>query len=137
MSNTYTHYNPVTREALDTIKAGDLVKVNDWKRPMRVKGVSENYFVMTQPVGKRTMYSVVSKKPWGGIRHNAMVGGMFHCGPDNLIFGSSIAFEHHDLYYFNDAEMTAEYLQQFEDGDISISERRGMAIYDLYVKEGR
>lgn len=128
MHNTYEHYNPVTREALDTIKVGDLVKVNDWKRPMRVKGVSENYLVMAQPVGKKTMYSVVSKKPWNGIRHNAMIGGMFHCGPDNLIFSSGIDD-------FNDAEMTAAYLRQFEDGDIAISERRGTAIYDLYVKE--
>lgn len=30
----YKHYENITREVLDTIKAGDLVRVNDWTCPM-------------------------------------------------------------------------------------------------------
>ena len=48
MKKEYVHYPTVTREILDTIKVGDLIRVNDWKKPMRVKAVSENYFVMTK-----------------------------------------------------------------------------------------
>ena len=35
----YKHYENITREVLDTIKVGDLVRVNDWTSPMLVKAV--------------------------------------------------------------------------------------------------
>ena len=41
MNKEYTHYRNITREILDTIKVGDLVKINDWTKPLRVKAVSE------------------------------------------------------------------------------------------------
>ena len=134
MKKEYIHYSDVTREALDTIKVGDLVKVNDWTKPMRVRAVSENYFVMTQKQFGDTYYSVCSKLPWEGIRYNAMRGGMFHCGPDNWIFGSSVSIDYENLYEFDNEDANKAYLQTFEDGESEISERRGIAIYDLYVK---
>ena len=134
MKKEYVHYSDVTREDLDTIKVGDLVKVNDWKRPMRVKAVSENYFVMTQKQFGNTYYSVCSKLPWKGLRYNAMRGGMFHCGPDAWVFGSPVSFDYDDLYEFENDEANQAYLKDFEDGESRISERRGIAIYDLYVK---
>lgn len=132
MKKEYIHYNNVTREILDTIKVGDLIKVNDWKKPMRVKAVSENYFVMTQKQFGSTYYSVCSKLPWDGIRYNAMRGGMFHCGPDSWIFGAPIDYE--NLYKFDNEDANKAYLQTFEDGESEISGRRSIAIYDLYVK---
>lgn len=134
MSKEYIHYENVTREILDTIKVGDLIKVNDWKKPMRVKAVSENYFVMTQKQFGNTYYSVCSKLPWEGVRHNYMIGGMFHCGPDNWVFGSPTSIDYDDLYEFENEEGNQKYLQEFESGESEISERRGIAIYDLYVK---
>ena len=134
MKKEYVHYNEVTREALDTIKVGDLIKVNDWTKPMRVKAVSENYFVMTQKQFGDTYYSVCSKLPWKGIRHNAMRGGMFHCGPDSWIFGAPVSIDYDNLYEFDNEEANQAYLKSFEDGESEISERRGVAIYDLYVK---
>lgn len=41
MGYTYTTYEEVTREVLDSVKVGDLIKVNDWKKPMKVKAVSK------------------------------------------------------------------------------------------------
>ena len=134
MKRNYIHYDNVTREILDTIKVGDLIRVNNWKRPMRVKAVSENYFVMTQKQFGNTYYSVCSKLPWGGIRYNNMVGGMFHCGPDHWIFGSPVSIDYENLYEFENEEANKEYLQSFEDGESFISERRAIAIYDLYIK---
>jgi hypothetical protein len=134
MGKQYVHYDNVTREILDTIKVDDLIKVNDWKKPMRVKAVSQNYFVMTQKQFKDTYYSVCSKLPWGGIRHNNMHGGMFHCSSDDWIFGSPLSIDYEDLYEFENEEANQKYLQQFEDGECNLSERRGIAIYDLYVK---
>lgn len=130
----YIHYTNVTREILDTIKVGDLIKVNDWKKPMRVKAVSENYFVMTQKMFGDTCYSVCSKLPWDGIRYNSMRGGMFHCSTDNWVFGSPLSIDYRDLYQFENEEANQKYLQSFENGECELSERRGIAIYDLYVK---
>ena len=136
MKNEYIHYTDVSRTILDTVKVGDLISVNDWKKPMRVKAVSENYFVMTQNFFGKTYYSVCSKLPWKGVKHNAMTGGMFHCGPDNYIFGSPLAEDEH-FYRFEDEKMSMMYLQEFEDEKCAISERHGIPIYDLYVKSCR
>lgn len=32
MNKQYKHYTDVTREILDTIKIGDLIKINNWKK---------------------------------------------------------------------------------------------------------
>lgn len=134
MNNNYTHYNNVTREILDTIKVGDLIKVNDWDTPMEVKAVSENYFVMTEDKDNEKYYSVCSKLPWDGIRYNSMVGGMFHCGTDNWVFGSSLQSEYENVYYFENEECNKKYLEEFERGESELSFRTSVAIYDLYVK---
>lgn len=106
----YKRYENITREILDTIKVGDLVRVNDWTSPMLVKAVSKNFFVMTCKKGKDTYYSVCSKLPWDGVRHNAMVGGMFHCGCDDWIFGTPLGIKHENIYQFNDPELNKMYL---------------------------
>lgn len=134
MKKNYVHYDNITRDVLDTIKVGDLIKVNNWKKPMRVKAVSDNYFVMTQNMFGDTYYSVCSKLPWKGVRYNSMRGGMFHCSTDNWIFGSPLSFDYENLYKFENEEANQKYLQQFENGDCELSERRGITIYDLYIK---
>lgn len=134
MSKQYKHYTSVTKEILDTIKVGDLIKINNWKKPMRVKAVSENFFVMTQKNFGNTYYSVCSKLPWDGIIHNSMRGGMFHCGPDDWIFGSPLCANYDNLYEFENGEGNEAYLQEFEAGRVHLSERSSIAIYDLYVK---
>ena len=134
MKKQYVHYTDVTKEILDIIKVGDLIKVNDWTKPMRVKSVSENYFVMTKSQFGDIYYSVCSKLPWSGIKYNSMVGGMFHCSTDDWVFGSPLTFDYEDLYKFENEEANQAYLQDFENGKCHLSERRGIAIYDLYVK---
>lgn len=120
----------ITKEILDTVVVGNLIKVNDWKKPMRVKGVSENYFVMVRNNFGQLRYSVCEKKPWGGIRHNQMVGGKFHCGVDNMIFGW-IGFD----YKFEDQEQINRYLQAFESDEIELSVRGTIPIQRLEVKQ--
>lgn len=134
MKKQYIHYTNVTKDILDIIKVGDLIKVNGWKRPMRVKAVSKNYFVMTQNQFGNKYYSVCSKLPWGGIRYNSMVGGMFHCSTDSFLFGCPLSINYPNLYEFENEEANRQYLQAFEDGEYELSERKGIAIFDLYVK---
>ena len=132
--NGFVHYKDITRKILDTIKVGDEILVNNWTDPMTVKCVSENYFVMTCVKDEDTYYSVCSKKPWNGIKHNAMVGGMFHCGTDDWICGSPLCISNENLYQFANMELSLKYLQEFEDEKCHVSERNGIAIYDLYVR---
>ena len=129
MKTDYKYFSEITKEILDGIKVGNLVKINQWKRPMRVVGVSENYFVMIQKVCGRISYSVCEKRKWNGIRHNEMRGGMFHCGTDNMVFGVT-DFD----YSFDDKTQIDRYLKMFETGSVELSVRRSVPIYNLYVK---
>ena len=96
---------------------------------MRVVGVSENYFCMIQKVCGNICYSVCEKKRWDGIRYNRMLGNFFHCGTDNMVFG------YHDFNYkFDDEEKIKKYLQAFENGEIELSVRTSVPIFDLFVK---
>lgn len=60
MKNYETHVE-ITKELLDSIKVGDLIKINDWKKPLRVMGVSKNYFVMAVKQFSDTVYSACEK----------------------------------------------------------------------------
>lgn len=127
MKKGYEIHREITKELLDSVKVGDLVKCNDWKIPYRVKGVSENYFVMARKMFGRVAYSICEKKPWRGFRHNAMTGGMFHIGPDHWVFGWH-------SYDFDDQENMAEYLDSLEKGETCISERRGCPLTTMAIK---
>lgn len=138
----YKIHENITKELLDTIKVGDLIKVNDWKKPLRVKGVSKDYFVMATNQFGKCVYSVCEKKPWGGIRYNSMVGGKYHVGTDNWIFGAPVWLNFGDGYGgydFENAEATAAYLATFElpvgeTGRSCLSERSGMPIDVIHIK---
>lgn len=129
MKKEYKLHTEITKELLDTIKVGDLIKVNDWNKPFRVRGVSQNYFVMSKKQFKDTYYSVCEKKQWSGSQYNAMTGGMFHCGRDNWILGS-INFN----YDFEDEVGVEKYLNEFECGETEISQRNAIAIYQIIIK---
>lgn len=131
MVKVYKHYTKeeITKEILDTIKVGNLIKVNEWKKPMRVVGVSENYFVMTSQQFGDIRYSVFSKMPFNQHNHNNLIRGYYYCGVDSWIFG----FEDFE-YDFKNKKSTEKYLQSFEDGKSEISHRNSISIHDLYVK---
>lgn len=126
---SYTAYTDISKELLDSIKVGNLIKVNDWNKPMKVVGVSENYFCMIQKIFGEIYYSVCEKKPWGGIKYNAMRGGMFHCGTDNMVFGA-YGFD----YRFDDENKIKNYLQMFEEELIELSCRTSIPIQTIQIK---
>jgi hypothetical protein len=136
----YEHHETITKELLDGIKVGDLVKVNDWKRPLRVRGVTKNYFVMSMAAFGRYIYSVCEKIPWAGIRYNSMCGGMFHVGTDNYSWGNpfwdSVDCEAWD---FSDKAIAEGYLKTFEipetqEGHSELSVRTSVPICEIYIK---
>ena len=130
---TYEIYENVTKEVLDKVCVGDLVKCNGWSVPYRVKGVSEHYFVMTRKQFGKWWYSICEKKPWPGVRHNAMVGGKYHISTDDRIFGwYGWDFESGEDY--DNPDTMGKYLQALEDGEIGLSERRGFPLEQIAIK---
>lgn len=63
MTKQYVVYESITKELLDTVNVGDLILTNDSKQPLRVYGVSPNYFVMARRAFGQWLYSVCEKKP--------------------------------------------------------------------------
>lgn len=120
----------ITKEILDSIKVGDKVRCNDWKRSKRVVGVSTNYFVMATKCFGKWLYSVCQKNPFGGIKYNSLVGGYFSIGTDNCIFG--IPME--NAYEFDNDTFLKQYLNAFENGECELSMRRSCALVSIEIR---
>lgn len=135
MNSVYKRYSKsqITKEILDQIQIRDLVKINDWGEPLRVKGVSDNYFVMAQDlhdIEKPLEYSVFSKIPFKGLCYNGITEGDYFCGPDFWLFGD-IDFD----YKFDNQESIQKYLNKFETGETEISMRNSVAVYSIQIKK--
>lgn len=132
MKNSYMQYadKEITREILDSVNIGDYVRCNDWKRSMRVVGVSDNYFIMATKAFGRWIYSVCDKIPFNGIRYNSLIGGYFSIGTDNYIFGVPMK----NAYEFDNEEFVSEYLQAFEKKDCELSMRRSCALTSIAIR---
>ena len=120
----------ITKAVLDTVEVGDLVKCNAWKQSMRVKGVSQNYFVMAVKRFGSWYYSICEKKLRTAGFHNAMEPGKYHISVDNMVFG------YIDGYNFDDKNWVADYLMSLEKGKIELSERKGCALNSIIIKKG-
>lgn len=116
----------ITREILDSIKAGDYIRCNDWKRAMKVYGVSENYLVVARKAFGKWIYSVCDKKGYLPFDKEPR---RFSFGPDNRIFG----FLHDHAYEFDNAEFVKDYLEAFENGSCELSMRRSCVLNRLEV----
>lgn len=128
MKKQYTTYDEVTKEVLDAIKKGDLVRANDWKQPMKVIGVSENYFVMTQKIFGKIFYSVCEKKR-AKYGRNGYSEGQFRTAPDHWLFGWQ-----GDRHKWEDEEWVKSYLNSFESGESKLSERKALGIKSVSIK---
>lgn len=110
----------ITKELLNSVKVGDVVKCNDWKRGIKVIGVTENFFLMATPMFKKTLYSVCCKRQ--------LPNDKFEIGVDNLLFG------HVCEYKFDIQENIDDYLNDFENGEIKISGRNYTILSKIAIK---
>lgn len=126
MSKKYTQAEVPTKESLDSILIGDLVKINDWKRAVRVYGTSENFVLVASPFMGSWLYSVIEKRP-STVTHNNRTRGAFTCGPDHWIFG------YVDGYRPKDRAWLDAYLASWESGETEFS-RRAISINKISVR---
>lgn len=127
MKKTYELFEKPTKELLDTIKVGDMIKCNDWKESYRVKAVSENYFIATRPYFGDVMYTICHKAN-AGFEHEhgdsyGIEKDLPYIGPDNYIFGN--------YDYKDDCE---DAIKELESGEMEVSERSGTALKSIQIK---
>ena len=131
MKIEYEIFDNITRELLDTIKCGDLIKCNTWGAPLRVKGVSENYFIMSRRAFGEYIYSICEKSQVEYSRNN-FTEGFFRVGQDNYIFGSPHGYE------WDNEENVKVYLEDLEEsfkcGDSRLSERSAVNLKRIAIK---
>lgn len=114
--DTYT-LSDLNREFFDGIEVGDYVKINDWRRGMRVYGVSENYILAaTKSFNGQWAYSIIKKVFRAGQFTNASKNS-FICGPDDRVFG----FRHQHAYEFDNEDFVQKYLKGLEEQRIGLS----------------
>lgn len=107
----------ITKELLNQIKVGDLVKINNWKRPLRVMAVSENFFIMSlKAFHDNCIYSICEKNK---------IGGYFYCAPD----------DHYCAYNYGDKIECENALKDLEAGVLDLSRRRWLLIKTIAIKE--
>ena len=123
----------ITKELLNTIKAGDFIKINTWKKPFKVIEVSENFFVMCKPHFDTFMYSICEKNK-RGYAHNmdyrpdcGFDSDEFVCGPDDA----------YTAYDYHNSEECKQALQDLESGELEVSTRHGWGIWHLEIKRAK
>lgn len=132
--NKYEIYDKtdITKELLNTIKVGDFIKVNTWKRPLKVIAVSENFFIMWKPHFKTYVYSICEKNKRGYEHnlfyrpHNGFMADEFVCGSDNYF----------DKYNYSDERECRKALKELESGKLEVTTRYGWGIWHLEIKRG-
>lgn len=106
----------ITKELLNKIKVGDLIKINNWKRPLRVIAVSENFFIMAMKAFGSCVYSICEKRKW-------KYG--YYCAPDNC----------YCKYDYANKTECEEALKELEAGELELSRRRCLQIKTISIKE--
>ena len=121
----------ITQEVINSIQIGDLIKVNDWGRPMRVRAVGNTHFIMTTSFFGKPYYSICEKFIRGG-QHNTVYrpkcgyyNDEFVCGPSNQIFSS---------YEYSNEEDINLALKALENEEMEVSTRYGLGIHKLQIK---
>ena len=120
----YVTYEDPHKDVLDTIQAGDLVKCNDWKAPLRVLVTSPRFFIMGRKMFGKFCYSVCHKEDAGFFR-NKIAPDMPYIGLDSWVFG---------IYDYETEYDKA--IKDFESGEAEVSVRSGVALYKISVKRG-
>lgn len=115
-----------TKADLDKIQVGDNVKCNNWRQPLTVKAVSENYFIMVRNCFGKPLYSICEKTPCT-ITYNGMVEGYPTIGMDFWIFGKFDYFKQEDI---------EGCLKELESGETKLS-RTAIALTKIQYKRGK
>lgn len=120
--------NEITKELLNTIGVGDLIKCNNWRTPLKVKAVSEHYFVMTRPFFDKTEYSICQKfiPNW---RRNNVSGENFIIGLDDRLFNT--------IGDYSIKENAEELLRRMESGEYEMSVRSSVDLIRISIKKDK
>ncbi|MDL2276360.1 hypothetical protein LJC02_01780 [Breznakia sp. OttesenSCG-928-G09] len=133
-------YNEITKGVLDKIEKGDLIKCNEWKSPLRVIGVSENYFIMSRKAFGSFIYSICHKNPSPFQRNYIRIGLPF-IGDDNYYALINYTSESEVKQSLDVLEGISKNIK-YDDGSIfenvsgyDISPRRAVSLMSISIKQ--
>ena len=112
------------KEDLDKIKVGDLVKCNDWVKPLTVRAVSDNYFIMVRNHFGKPLYSICEKTP-SQCNRNYIVESYPTIGTDHWVFGK---------FDYLDQDDIDQCLAELESGETELSVRSSCALKIIHYK---
>jgi len=115
MPNSYKRL-PVRRESFKNVEVGDYLRLNHWRKGMKVANRSKNFILLIDRMFDKTVYSVI----------DICKGKRITAGPDNFVFS---------LYNYGDEENQKEALEGFEKGELKVSKRHGMIVEDIFHKK--
>ncbi len=113
-----------TKEDLDKIKVGDLVKCNDWVKPLTVRVVSDNFFIMSRNHFGKPLYSICEKTP-STFSRNCIAESYPTIGTDFWVFGK---------FDYLDQEDINQCITELESGKTELSVRNSCALKIIHYK---
>jgi len=132
MTDTSKDLVMVELKTLDEVKVGDKLIDSTYAVPFQVTGVSDNFIIGIQVIGREDYYTIYSKVKADSdynIKHYpyARKSGEYYRGPEDHIFGPSI-----DLYSGTPKDKLEMYLARLECGKASISRKHSVSMSSVY-----
>lgn len=95
------------------MKVNDIIKINDWKRGLRIKAISEDgrWIIASSKAFGSSMYSIIDTKE-------------MRAGTDNYVFG---------IYEYANEEDCKKAMNELENGTMEIGRRNACDIKNIYV----
>ena len=123
--------NNAIGKAIQQLKSGDMVYINDWRDCMVVVGADDAHVVMYDGDNR---YTIIQRAP-NDIPYNCIPLGAYVCGPDNWVFAPPISIDGVDVgcHRFSDPRWVEAYLQSLRRGETQISLRNRAQIYFVQV----
>jgi hypothetical protein len=122
MSRKYIAIDPEKKDELASIQVGDFVRINDWKRGMKVTHRTERYLLLMGNDFGENVYSVIELLP-STFSYNDRKKGKLTAGPDYWLFGWNGWVDEQGNVDYNDPAKREAYLRTFETGETEFSRR--------------
>lgn len=115
-------------EAIDSIKLGDKLAINDWHAKYTVCGISPHFILAHY--GQH--YTIIARTPTPeNYCFNGVRGGEIRCAPDWWVFGWMS--DKWEGYEFTNQEWVTDYLASLESGETEMSQKHHASVFFLSV----
>lgn len=122
-------------KVINSLQVGNMVQINDWDKPMIVRGVSEHYVVVSNLFDNDCEYTILSREP-NTIAYNGIPCGACICAADWWLFGILLDGYNDFEYHFANQDWTTKYLESLEKGETEMSLKNRAIITNIKIGYG-